>query len=735
MRYRRYRAILATNSPLPKIILGILCGFFGSMWLRNERFPTIRDFKSCQEKPSRRLGENFLYVGVMTAKKYISTRVVAVNNTWARTIPGRVTFFSSFDSNSSDRTLPLVSLPGVDDTYPPQKKAFLMLKYMHDKYINDFEWFMRTDDDVYIKGDRIEQFLRPINSSRALYIGQAGQGSKDEFGRLYLDPGDNYCMGGTGMIFSRETLKRMVPNISACLKNLYTTHEDVEVGRCVRKYANINCTWSYEMSQLLYQNYSSNDAFKGNIRMPEVHRAIALHPIKTTHNLYRMHRYLEEKKISELNQKTARLKRNIRNMDLLLKEKSPRVNCSYTHCFFPDSHEQSIPWEFFSSKVYSPWKRMFSKYRIREAYKSSMSNMLSAYVELLNNGFFLNENSFQRLLYGYRTVVPGFGVSFILDGLFNHKSRIHAQWQNKEERRHFHLHQAFGNVEFTEVSLNGMDGGVKDSDSSNQLHTAKTVNFIVPLSGRIETFKTFMDNFEHGCLKYDHNIALAVVVFNDDKTNSSKEPILVLERYQQKYPNVDIRVVLSKGTFSRGRALELGVAQYPDDALLFFLDVDLQISSGLVRRCRRNAVRSRQVYYPGMFSLFDPNVVYFNKSSTQKSKTIQIAKETGFFRDFSYGMVCTYKSDYRNVGGFDLDIKGWGNEDLDLYEKFVRSNLTVFRVLDIELIHTYHPKYCDSNLSTTQYNMCLGSKNMIVANTEQLYRLVKKTRHKLQKKQ
>ena len=32
------------------------------------------------------------------------------------------------------------------------------------------------------------------------------------------------------MIFSRETLRRMVPNIKDCIKNLYSTHEDVEVG-------------------------------------------------------------------------------------------------------------------------------------------------------------------------------------------------------------------------------------------------------------------------------------------------------------------------------------------------------------------------------------------------------------------------------------------------------------------------------------------------------------------------
>lgn len=50
---------------------------------------------------------------------------------------------------------------------------------------------------------------------------------------------------------SRETLRRVAPHIPACLKNLYSTHEDVEVGRCVQKFAGIPCTWNYEVEILL----------------------------------------------------------------------------------------------------------------------------------------------------------------------------------------------------------------------------------------------------------------------------------------------------------------------------------------------------------------------------------------------------------------------------------------------------------------------------------------------------
>lgn len=40
----------------------------------------------------------------------------------------------------------------------------------------------------------------------------------------------------------------VAPHIPTCLKNLYSTHEDVEVGRCVQKFAGIPCTWNFEVS-------------------------------------------------------------------------------------------------------------------------------------------------------------------------------------------------------------------------------------------------------------------------------------------------------------------------------------------------------------------------------------------------------------------------------------------------------------------------------------------------------
>jgi chondroitin sulfate synthase len=77
-------------------------------------------------------------------------------------------------------------------------------------------------------------FLLSLDPDKAHLIGQAGLGNTLEYGQLSLGAQDNYCMGGPGVIFSRETLRQLAPHLESCMRQLLTTHEDVELGRCIR---------------------------------------------------------------------------------------------------------------------------------------------------------------------------------------------------------------------------------------------------------------------------------------------------------------------------------------------------------------------------------------------------------------------------------------------------------------------------------------------------------------------
>ena len=65
---------------------------------------------------------------------------------------------------------PLCNLAvGLDDSeYPPQHKLFSMLQYVCRHHADNFDWFLRADDDVFIKVDVLKRLLSKLHSSEAV---------------------------------------------------------------------------------------------------------------------------------------------------------------------------------------------------------------------------------------------------------------------------------------------------------------------------------------------------------------------------------------------------------------------------------------------------------------------------------------------------------------------------------------------------------------------------------------
>ncbi|KAL1454365.1 hypothetical protein WDU94_010634 [Cyamophila willieti] len=205
-----------------------------------------------------------------------------------------------------------------------------------------------------------------------------------------------------------------------------------------------------------------------------------------------------------------------------------------------------------------------------------------------------------------------------------------------------------------------------------------------------------------------------------------------------------ISVVPVFDTFSRAKALQIGASQVrPPNDLLFFVDVDILFTSAALQRIREHTLRMRQVYFPIVFSQYDPALVYSRETAPDH---FQISEEAGYWRTFGYGIAGCYKTDFDKVGGFDSSISGWGKEDVDLFDKFVRGGaapppsgpsepdnlaapsskgpgtrvtpLRIFRAPDPHLIHVYHVAQCDAH--SAQYTMCVNSRAQSLASQQVL---------------
>ena len=230
------------------------------------------------------------------------------------------------------------------------------------------------------------------------------------------------------------------------------------------------------------------------------------------------------------------------------------------------------------------------------------------------------------------------------------------------------------------------------------------VNFIVPITNVNDRFKEFMVMYEGLCLKTNEKTNLILAVYGEKDV---KFILSVLEPYQKKYPRAGMAVVEGKGPFTRARALHLGMTRLRAEDLAFHCDVDMIVKQGFLNRCRRNTIQGQRVYYPEFFKLYNLKYVYRH---SEPPSTPKIRRANGHWAYYSFGMLCIYKSDYDSVGGMNTNIIGWGEEDVNFFEKVLRKKLEVLRVPDSALVHRWHEKKCSKKLARKQYKHCLSSR-------------------------
>ena len=259
--------------------------------------------------------------------------------------------------------------------------------------------------------------------------------------------------------------------------------------------------------------------------------------------------------------------------------------------------------------------------------------------------------------------------------------------------------------------------------------SAANIHFIVPLAGRFDTFLRFLHSYENAFLIPGLPVCLLIVYFPD--VSSPERHRKAFEQFRARFPKIELTWSELLGEFSRARALEFGVHRYGKDSLLFFADIDLVFETEFYYRCQAGAILGKRVYFPLMFSKFNPQIVYFNYSIppgknsskfTPPLRTTIFTRRAGVWRKYSYGPVCVYANDVITVGGLNTTIRGWGLEDLNFYEKCLRHKIEVFRAPDLGLVHVYHAQTncSDPRMNSEQAKMCEDSRMRGIGSEESL---------------
>ncbi|KAJ8954957.1 hypothetical protein NQ318_000388, partial [Aromia moschata] len=424
----------------------------------------------------------------------------------------------------------------------------------------------------------------------------------------------------------------------------------------------------------------------------------------------------------------------------------------------PHTLEDVLEWELVSRTLYSH-RDLNPRKRIGSSLKEGLSDVVREVMELINS--FSKQRGrvidFKEILYGYWRLDPVYGVDLILDLLLVYR-KYRGHKMTVQVRRHAYIQQTFAGIFVREVDdyvfptisekpsstepipvhkkivhqlLSEISKNLQPILSFSNNTKKSYINIMLPLSGRYPIFKRFLKMYEYVCIREDEPTKLYIILHRDDKSPGDFERSYELvEDLIEKYQYKDIQIIASNETFARGKALQLGVNSITEDELMLFVDVDMIFDQRSLERVRKNTVRNKMLYFPIVYSLYNPNLLNKSYDNLGYSAfgTHIINEENGFWRQFGFGIVSLYKSDYQNLGGFNLMISGWGYEDVTFYDNAVKSGLKIVRSVDPSFIHVFHSVKCDDNLDLEQKSMCIGTKASTLGSIWQLQRVFFKYR-------
>jgi len=143
------------------------------------------------------------------------------------------------------------------DTYPPQRKVFLLWAYLAKHFSEHYTWFMKVDHDTYVNArvmqDLIGMLMTPRYSDKPGYYGAQAKGRLEERGRLGLN-GKAYC-SGLGYVVNKPILLTLAEWGMDSLAKVVSNHSDTEVGRCVHFHSRVECEppGDFKFHQVYYQ--------------------------------------------------------------------------------------------------------------------------------------------------------------------------------------------------------------------------------------------------------------------------------------------------------------------------------------------------------------------------------------------------------------------------------------------------------------------------------------------------
>lgn len=183
------------------------------------------------------LRNNNIICMIMTSDKTINTRGFATWATWAQYC--KIAFFScncsrrkklysdffTFNKKVSNPSeVPILYLDIEESYMKMAQKAIEILKLTKKMFGLENDWFLMADDDTFIFFDNLLKFIKHKNYTDPVVYG---------FSIVDWIVKDGYPQGGAGILFTKESMRRLYSKLAMGLCNYVEGFSDVAIGYCM----------------------------------------------------------------------------------------------------------------------------------------------------------------------------------------------------------------------------------------------------------------------------------------------------------------------------------------------------------------------------------------------------------------------------------------------------------------------------------------------------------------------
>lgn len=160
---------------------------------------------------------------ILTSPKYHSLKAIHVRSTWGKHCDKLI-----FMSAKTDTNIGAIGFNVVDDHNHLWSKVKEMFYYVHENFIDDYDWVFKGDDDSFAILENMRYFLSSYSPQDPVYFGHRFQTKVHKYG---------YFSGGSGYVMSNAAVRlfteKILTNSSFCRVSKDTGSEDFNMGECL----------------------------------------------------------------------------------------------------------------------------------------------------------------------------------------------------------------------------------------------------------------------------------------------------------------------------------------------------------------------------------------------------------------------------------------------------------------------------------------------------------------------